>query len=164
MIVKSERLEKANTALLNAVAKLQRGQTFLYADMVRACGIERNDSQWTSLAQKFKASLLREQGVALICVASVGYRLATLDEQIMDVPEYHLERSQRQAWQGRKKVESTPTKGMTVKQREIKIRSKDICARVRRDALRGAKLTKALGKTKTIPVAKKPKASQGKTT
>jgi hypothetical protein len=74
-----------DTELLRLAAKtktLMRGSLVRHAEIERWTGVRKNEPPWKRLIWLWKSWAIRERNISIVSEPGIGYRLATVDQQL----------------------------------------------------------------------------------
>jgi hypothetical protein len=98
----SEAIRQAVAALLGWAAGLHRGDTLTYTEFEELTGIERYGRHFKAVQHKFRCRVLAERGIAVLAVENVGFKLATVSEQLNELNQTRQRKAYRQCRRARR--------------------------------------------------------------
>jgi hypothetical protein len=119
-------MKQENDLLARKVQKLmdycehyERGATISHRKITEVTNEPYKGAQWGQMIRKWEKRLLKERNVALKNEHGHGYKLATIEEQLNEIPIRHQEKGIKQYKSGRKKATAIPVDNLTDNQRLI---------------------------------------------
>lgn len=79
-------ISKATEALLVRLREMKRGEVITYAEIEKLTGIPQDRVSYRTTTENARRELLAEKGIALEAIATVGYRLMTVQTQAIEAP------------------------------------------------------------------------------
>jgi hypothetical protein len=137
---KNPLIEEHVSTLLGVLEKMQRGQTLTFKDMVEATGLIKDVPPWPSVVRKLKRRFENERGVTLWAVPSIGYKLATTDEQIILHSTNRKMRALQQIAKGIDHLTSVPAEELTPFLQGLRNMKADAYSRNRRQIIATSRL------------------------
>lgn len=117
---KSDRITDAVEAIWKHLLTLDRGGLLTYETMEKLGGLEKDVAPWDSVVRKLEKRHEHDRGITLMNIATIGYHLCTVDEQIKVMVEKRIKRAQRQQKKAAGHLESAPAEEMTQHQQVVR--------------------------------------------
>jgi len=105
--------------IMDQLKGMSRGDVISHAMIASLSGVDFKSSQYGTLRQKIRRQALRRLKYTIVAVPGVGYRIATIDDQVNDAMG-RGGRASRQLFRGTKEVDSTPDDQCSDHQRRVK--------------------------------------------
>ena len=115
---RSKKLKIAvQTCVDYATINIGRGGILLYTTMESITGIKYRSDLWSDLSQRFRAKLVSDHGISVVCRKTVGYVLPTDWNQITGVTNSYIGKSSRAMFRAQRATCRANTKNLTAHQR-----------------------------------------------
>jgi len=108
--------------LYDATMDMTRNDFLSHGAIEALIGESRNTGSWGTVIEKWRRRVLKERGILVVNERDRGYRLATVGEQILDVPVSYVKKAGRTVRRAAKFVSAAP--GFHMSDREKDIRAK----------------------------------------
>lgn len=116
----SERIHDAVESLWEQTASLERGDVIHWTDIEAAVGESRDASPCRVVVLKLKRRYEEERGITLWSVPTVGYRLCTVEQQLLRCSRERVKRAGRQLRRGVRHMQAIPDEELTDAQRSLR--------------------------------------------
>jgi hypothetical protein len=144
MFAEVEEIGAAVEALFEIASNLNRGEILTHEQIQSVLGVGPHEGRWDHIVGRVRRRLEKERGIATWPETTVGYKLATVQEQLVDIPKRRQQRGMRQLRRGRKSVLALPEKSLTMNQRRIRATTIDSVREAERHLRREMKVQKTL--------------------
>ena len=152
MFSTNEQLEKTASAVYEHAKDLDRGDTLAHDDIERISGCLRYEGQWGAIVMKVRKKILRERGIALRPIATVGYRFCTKEEQLKYCARNRQKRAVRQLNRGVREIAALEPNSLSLHQQRLRAVAMQDLIHERRMVKRGLRnQAQEIKKTETLP-------------
>lgn len=114
-------VEAAVETLYSRLQTMNRGDTITHREITQITGQSYKGPLWKQIIIKAKRRLRNDRGIVLINEHALGYRLATVQEQLTVVPQRRFRESRRRMRLAEKEAGCTPDEEMSDHQRKLKL-------------------------------------------
>ena len=125
MFDENEHTTSSVAVMVDAVAKLERGDIIHYAAVAKLTGIVRESPNWTAFIRRLRRDLRLTRGVTLTFVTNVGYRIDPVKDQLHTRSIHRQRKALRQMDRDIKELDALPNRELTDHERAVKHRKID---------------------------------------
>lgn len=122
---KSERIAQAVKAIMDATEGWVRGNILTHEQIESVGELVRYQGSWGTVILTLKKRFETERGITLDNIPGVGYKLATVNEQINDCVQKRSRRAVRQFNKAAGHLEAVPDEEMTTHQQIVRAKRLD---------------------------------------
>lgn len=131
---------------LDVLAGFRRGQTAPWVAIESAAGISRYSTHWAAFFKRLRRDFLRNTGICLWPVPTVGMRLLTVQEQLTTRAAARRRKAFRQMRKDECELAAVPDKDMTARQRLLRSNQMAAAKEGKREVLRQLRVAHILSK------------------